>query len=169
MSATDHTLELVEGTETLTLSAGAMHTIKLLPLKDELRLLLQSLFYHPQANLPCEVSLSSQKHEVTSDAQGVLTIKVDVLSAEGFIAIGSNTHGFEDEIAVELLDQLPEVASPEGQRLRLQNLGYLTFEDEGADVPSPSAIEEFQCDHQLKVDGDIGAKTQDKLIEVHGG
>jgi peptidoglycan hydrolase-like protein with peptidoglycan-binding domain len=31
-----------------------------------------------------------------------------------------------------------------------------------------SAVEEFQCDHGLTVDGDCGAQTQAKLLSVHG-
>jgi len=31
-----------------------------------------------------------------------------------------------------------------------------------------SAVEEFQCDNGLTVDGDCGPNTQAKLKEVHG-
>jgi len=40
------------------------------------------------------------------------------------------------------------------------------------DVDNPakfrSAVEEFQCDHDLTVDGDCGPQTQAKLKQVYG-
>jgi hypothetical protein len=57
-----------------------------------------------------------------------------------------------------------------GAFARLENLGYYR-----PDVPSErephersSAIEEFQLEHSLKVNGKLDAATVDKLIEVHG-
>jgi peptidoglycan hydrolase-like protein with peptidoglycan-binding domain len=29
-------------------------------------------------------------------------------------------------------------------------------------------VQEFQCDHQLKVDGVCGPQTQAKLVDAHG-
>ena len=31
-----------------------------------------------------------------------------------------------------------------------------------------SAVEEFQCDHGLSVDGEVGPKTQRALVDAHG-
>lgn len=33
---------------------------------------------------------------------------------------------------------------------------------------SAAAVEAFQCDHNLLVDGDPGPNTQTKLLELHG-
>jgi peptidoglycan hydrolase-like protein with peptidoglycan-binding domain len=65
-----------------------------------------------------------------------------------------------------------------GQIGRLNNLGYDAGELDSP-VASPeqerhrsehfrSAVEEFQCDHGLLVDGICGARTQAKLEEIHG-
>ncbi len=56
-----------------------------------------------------------------------------------------------------------------GQRARLANLGY--YFGEGADVDEDelrTAVEEFQCDQGLFVDGVCGPKTQTKLKQIHG-
>ena len=56
-----------------------------------------------------------------------------------------------------------------GQVGRLENLGYHA----GSGTPEEErlfrrAVEEFQCDHKLAVDGVCGPQTQAKLEEVHG-
>jgi peptidoglycan hydrolase-like protein with peptidoglycan-binding domain len=40
--------------------------------------------------------------------------------------------------------------------------------DEEDEARFKSAVEEFQCDHGLAVDGKCGPKTQAKLEEIHG-
>lgn len=64
------------------------------------------------------------------------------------------------------LDPITELS---GQIARLNNLGY--FAGPIAEEPTDrfkSAVEEFQCDHELAVDGIIGPQTQAKLKEIHG-
>lgn len=78
--------------------------------------------------------------------------------------------GIDVALGIGELDPVEEVT---GQIGRLNNLGY----DAGpVEVPRnaaaqkqlDSAIEEFQCDQGLKVDGLCGPATQKKLREVHG-
>ncbi len=56
--------------------------------------------------------------------------------------------------------------TPSGQQARLDNLGY--FASDGDDDAFKSAVEEFQCDNSLTVDGDCGPATQAKLKQVYG-
>ena len=51
----------------------------------------------------------------------------------------------------------------------MSNLGYYLGPLD-ADNPAKfrSAVEEFQCDYGLTVDGDCGPNTQAKLKQVHG-
>lgn len=75
-------------------------------------------------------------------------------------------NGQEIEVRLGHLDPVEEISGQEG---RLENLGY----DPGhkGDPKDPkflSAVEEFQCDYGLTVDGDCGPNTQAKLKEVHG-
>jgi peptidoglycan hydrolase-like protein with peptidoglycan-binding domain len=74
--------------------------------------------------------------------------------------------GVEVPIKVGHLDPVDEVS---GQRARLNNLGYNAGERAApAELQFRSAVEEFQCDYDLTVDGVCGPQTQAKLLEVHG-
>ncbi len=67
---------------------------------------------------------------------------------------------------LEPVDDLPGIHD------RLENLGYAPggrrgkrSRDGGAYL---SAVQEFQCDHGLKIDGAPGEQTQEKLLDVSG-
>ena len=52
---------------------------------------------------------------------------------------------------------------------RSHNLGYFSGElEKDNEAFFQSAVEEFQCDHDLTVDGDCGPNTQVELEEVYG-
>jgi hypothetical protein len=56
-----------------------------------------------------------------------------------------------------------------GYRARLDNLGYDPGDSgDPNDVQLRSAVEEFQCDQGLAVDGKCGPDTQRRLAAVHG-
>ena len=56
-----------------------------------------------------------------------------------------------------------------GYRERLNNLGYDAGDsDDPSDLRLRSAVEEFQCDEGLTVDGKCGPATQARLVNVHG-
>jgi peptidoglycan hydrolase-like protein with peptidoglycan-binding domain len=68
-----------------------------------------------------------------------------------------------------LVGDLDPVEEVSGQLARLQNLGYYAGKIGGGDAMAVrSAIEEFQCDNKLTVDGICGPETQARLIAVHG-
>lgn len=74
--------------------------------------------------------------------------------------------GYSLALKVGHLDPVEEIS---GQVWRLNNLGYRA--GSATDKTDPlflSAVEEFQCDYALAVDGDCGPNTQAKLKEVHG-
>lgn len=88
--------------------------------------------------------------EISEDAEGG---EVRVRGQVYFLKIGS-------------LD--PETEES-GQRGRLANLGYYFGDGEDIDQDElRTAIEEFQADNDLFVDGVCGLKTQEKLKKVHG-
>jgi hypothetical protein len=71
------------------------------------------------------------------------------------------------------IGHLDPVDLPSGQRARLNNLGIYAGEMGDADSEDGqmllrSAVEEFQCDQGLTVDGICGPKTQARLAEVYG-
>jgi hypothetical protein len=78
------------------------------------------------------------------------------------------------EVDVALgIGELDPVDTVSGQIQRLHNLGYepglpLPPASEADKRRQGSAIEEFQCDHGLAVDGVCGPATQGKLLQIHG-
>jgi hypothetical protein len=74
--------------------------------------------------------------------------------------------GFELGLKLGHLDPVEEIS---GQVWRLNNLGYRAGDTTDAnDSAFKSAVEEFQCDYALAVDGICGPNTQGKLKDVHG-
>ena len=67
---------------------------------------------------------------------------------------------------------MPPVDQPAGQRARLDNLGYVPVPMPGETIveaePSAWAIEEFQAEQGLVVDGVCGPETQATLVQAHG-
>ena len=71
-------------------------------------------------------------------------------------------------IAIKIGD-LDPVTEISGQIARLNNLGYFAEDIKSPDhVTVESAVEEFQCDNNLAVDGVCGPNTQAQLKKVHG-
>jgi len=75
------------------------------------------------------------------------------------------------DLKVGHLDPVEEIS---GQVSRLNNLGYRAgvtaagVSTDPNDLIFKSAVEEFQCDEGLTVDGKFGPQTQAKLKDVHG-
>ena len=64
---------------------------------------------------------------------------------------------------------LDPVDTDTGKTARLANLGYYRGSLVDLDpYEMNSAIEEFQCDQGINVDGDCGPATQAKLLAAHG-
>ena len=71
---------------------------------------------------------------------------------------------------VELkLAHLDPLETMEGVQARLSNLGFDCGKVDGRKGPvSTEAIEQFQAEHDLVVDGEAGEKTRAKLKELYG-
>ncbi len=64
---------------------------------------------------------------------------------------------------------LQPVDTEAGQRGRLTNLGYQAGDsNDPKQIDFRSAVEEFQCDAGLVVDGVVGPVTRAKLVAAHG-
>ncbi len=104
-----------------------------------------------------------------TDGEGQVSFKVSVAlaDAQALLVVDSEGLGYRRPLPVRV-GEVPPVADPAGQRVRLDNLGYVpVFPSEDLE-PSRWAVEEFQCEHGLSVDGDCGPLTQAKLVDVHG-
>jgi hypothetical protein len=135
----------------------------------KLRLVLKDLYEKPIANASCILTLGSNSTTVTTDGDGKIeqVIKPDVHDAI-LVIQDEQTPLNNTQIAIKIGDLDPE-DQVSGQVARLNNLGYAA-----ADVKQPdpktfeSAVEEFQCDQGLTVDGICGPNTKASLKQVHG-
>ena len=94
--------------------------------------------------------------------QGVVNIPIDATNTRCVLTTGTNA-------IVAMIGFLQPVSTVPGFRERLNNLGYRAGKAITArDLDLRSAVEEFQCDHGLAVDGTCGDATQRQLVHVHG-
>ena len=127
-----------------------------------LRLVLHDEVDAPIADQPCTLVVGERSFKLTTDGDGLIAQVIPVGEETGSLLLGEQVL----PLRIGHLDPLTEVS---GQRARLNNLGYHAGEADGAEDPDfLSAVEEFQCDHRLTVDGKCGPKTQAKLKDIHG-
>lgn len=150
-------------------STDQRHSFKMRGPKLKLRLVLEDQYNKPVANARCVLAVEGEFRQVTTDDAGKIEQEIPPAAHDALLVIQDPRTAFDSvEIPIRIgdLDPVEEVS---GQRARLANLGYLLT---GAEGESPedlrSAIEEFQCEQGLTVDGICGPKTQAKLKQVHG-
>jgi N-acetylmuramoyl-L-alanine amidase len=130
--------------------------------KLRLRVRLRDVNGDPLANTECELLVDGKKKKLTTDGDGRIDEAIPITADGGMLII----QGEQYQLKIGDLDPIDE---PSGQRARLANLGYYFGSQDDVDpVELRTAVEEFQCDHGLAVDGDCGPNTQAKLLELHG-
>ena len=145
------------------------HTFKLATKPLMLRLVLEDALEKPISNARCDLYLDGEKSTVTSDGQG--KIEQRIAAGTGTATLVMNTEetpysGLQLSIGIGQLDPLDTLS---GQASRLNNLGYFAGTPASTDdAQFQSALQEFQCDEKLAVDGKPGPLTQAKLKSVHG-
>jgi N-acetylmuramoyl-L-alanine amidase len=135
----------------------------------KLCLVVEDVYKAPVANARCVLSLGSETRTVTTDGNG----RIDENLPPGADAASLVIHDLQSpfnnmDIPLKIghLDPVEEVS---GQQARLNNLGYFSGKIGEIDEEAlRSAVEEFQCDYNLTVDGICGPNTQTKLKAVHG-
>ena len=141
----------------------------------KLRIVLQDLAHKAVAGARCELRVESEVNQLTTDGQGLLQRDIAPEAENGVLSVKTPPTAAEAmplpmPVRIGHLDPVDEVS---GQKARLNNLGYFAGPFEGrSDADNKelflSAVEEFQCDHDLVVDGKCGPRTQAKLKQVHG-
>lgn len=135
----------------------------------KLRLVLEDIYEKPIAGAQCALLVDGQTYQLTTDGHGKLEQEIPLDAKEGVLTIRGDETPFKDEVLSIKIGHLDPVDEVSGQVGRLNNLGYFAGSLDGSDSDAfESAVEEFQCDHGLKVDGDCGSQTQSKLKQVHG-
>jgi hypothetical protein len=140
----------------------------------QLFLVLKNIYGAPIANCPCKLQVGLSQYALTSDGNGMIEQKIpkDAINASLIINDEVQVHGQSVPIDRQFdlkIGYLDPVDTASGQQTRLTNLGYYRGPQSPTDSDElDSAVEEFQCDNGLTVDGICGPQTQAALLKVHG-
>jgi hypothetical protein len=150
-------------------ASGVVHRFRVTTGKLLLRLVVEDLYGQPVRNAPCELTVDGVVFQLVSNGDGKLEQEIPATAQHAELVVkGAATPLQNITLQVEI-GHLDPVDQRSGQKSRLSNLGYfLGSLDSDDESPFKSAVEEFQCDHGLTVDGDCGPNTQAKLLQVHG-
>ncbi len=148
---------------------GYKHRFQLTGPPLTLRLVVEDLYRRPLANANCELRVENKVYKLLSDEKGRVEQQVPFDAEKAELLIKDVETPLKEkklQIKIGHLDPVEEVS---GQIARLNNLGYFAGPIEPINKRMfRSAVEEFQCDHSLTVDGVCGPVTQAKLKKVHG-
>ena len=153
--------------KSLSAAATTVHTFQVTTRKLTVRMALTDYFDDAFADAPCTLEIDGSPVELTSDADGFIERDVAPTAAEGRLLVRDVTF----DVRVGNLDPADEES---GQIARLNNLGYRAGAiDPREDERFKSALEEFQCDQNLRessgnVSGIADARTIARLKKVHG-
>src|SRR5581483_2711205 len=121
----------------------------------KLHLKLRDHYEKPIANAPCVLVVDGDSHNLTSDGNGELQLEIPPSASQSVLLIQDTEQspygGMAIPIKIGHLDPVDEIS---GQQGRLNNLGYYFGDIDGNDSPRfRMAVEEFQCENGLTVDG----------------
>jgi N-acetylmuramoyl-L-alanine amidase len=142
------------------------HTFKVKSTGLRLVLTIQDGSGRSVPDADCILRLDGKQFELKTDSSGVIDHPIP-RDAENARLIAKHAESGTDLDVELLIGHLDPAETHGGAAARLNNMGY--FAGDGKDAAAlAEAVEEFQCDHQLKVDGILGPQTIKKLTDVHG-
>jgi hypothetical protein len=140
-----------------------------------LRVVLEDIFEKPVAGAPCVLTVEGQTIRLTTDGEGKIDEPIPSTAQNAVLLIQDHQTALNDFAMIIKIGNLDPVEERSGQVARLNNLGYFAGDpakdpqdDDDAEPRFRSAVEEFQCDFGLQVDGKCGPVTQSKLKSVYG-
>jgi hypothetical protein len=125
----------------------------------KLRLILRDAVGEPRADQACTIEVDGVSHAATTDGAGLVEVDIPPTARDAVLRIGGEEHALA-------IGYLGPATTQAGAVARLRNLGYLVVDDD--DAATRLAVELFQADHQLTIDGTWQSITG-KLEESHGG
>jgi hypothetical protein len=150
-------------------STDQTHRFKVKGSRLMLRLVLEDMYEKPIANAACELFVEGEKHELTTDGKGKIEVAILPTAENGMLVMKTKETAIEEVAIPVKIGHLDPVEEITGQKARLGNLGYYVGAiDDKQDDAFRLAVEEFQCEHALAVDGVCGPATRAKLKSVHG-
>jgi LysM repeat protein len=145
-------------------STTKRHTFKLAKAPLKLRLVLRDFDNEPIADTECELEIEGAKYKLKTDAAGLIEQDVEPTAEKGRLVVPS----LDIDVPVNI-GHLDPHNEETGWLGRLINLGY---GDDQLGTTSEedlrSDVEEFQCDHHMKITGILDDATKAKLKEIHG-
>ena len=143
-------------------STDQRHGFRVLGQVIKLRLQIKDTEIRPIANTECQLSIGFKTYQLKTDDEGKIETSISSKATRGELTI-------QDMVFPLLIGYLDPVDELSGWIARLNNLGYDAGNPDSHDeMQVRSAVEEFQCDYGLKVDGICGPNTKKKLEEVFG-
>ncbi len=135
-----------------------------------LRLIIKDMTDRPVAGKPCDLKVTGSPDvtPLATDGRGMVDreIKPDAEQGKFVLKDAALPIDLDLELRIGHLDPIDSVT---GAKARLNNLAYFAGEvNDERTLQFRSAVEEFQCDHKLAVDGVYGPKTQAALKDAHG-
>jgi len=114
------------------------------------------------SGVPYHLAFGESATDDTTAGDGTLSRAVTPMDERGALVLEGRT------IDV-YVGHLEPIETLRGWRERLNNLGYdAGRSDDPNDLQLRSAVEEFQCNEGLSVDGIVGPNTRGRLRVVHG-
>jgi Putative peptidoglycan binding domain/LysM domain len=149
------------------------HRFKVKTERLMLRLVLEDAYEKPIASARCELRVDDEVFKLTTDQRGELQQEIKPAAQNAYLTIRDAQTPVHEVVIPLHIGHLDPVDEVPGQTKRLNNLGYRAGPRQDASEAENrallvSAVEEFQCDQGLPVDGKCGPLTQAKLKQVHG-
>jgi hypothetical protein len=149
-------------------ATGQVHQVQARRSKAKIRLALKNMDGSPLANTECTLTIDGQKDDISTDGDGIVEKEIPATAQEGSLVVKDPAGQYDVELPLKI-GHLDPVEEATGQIARLNSLGYNAGPVDAVDARRyASAIEEFQCDNGLTVDGKVGPMTRAKLKEIYG-
>jgi len=151
-------------------STDAKHEFVLSDKPLKLRVVIHDMEDKPVSGKPCDLKVTGSPDvtPLNTDGSGMVERDIEKNAEDGTLKLKDAGLPIDLDLTLKIghLDPVDKVT---GQKGRLNNLGYDAGEvNEEENLQFKSAVEEFQCDQKLLVDGICGKNTQAKLKQVHG-
>ena len=144
------------------------HTFEKAQRIPKLRLVLKDFTNRPLSNLSCELQVAGETYNLTTNQDGMIEHEIPPSAKDGLLTARSAQGQVIMQIQLKI-GGLDPVEEQTGWQARLKNLGYDAGEGGDGDPESlRAAVEEFQREQRLRVDGNCGPQTQAKLKQIHG-